>query len=167
MAKTILLTISKKEILWDIYNDSHIIAQGLFMSGTPSETAYNIQADEEDTNKNKLLRSIQLAVGSLMPYLVKFLSLSQNAHESNNNTLREDEDIEIKLSVSERFNENMVPTIITLCHKYIMNQALFDWFNATKKDIAADYLTLAQTAINEMKGLFAKKAPSRADIIGG
>lgn len=165
MAQTITLTISKKEILWDIYNDSHIIAQGLFVNGTTSEAAYNIQADEEDVNKNKLLRSIQLAVGSLKPHLVMFLSDSATTITDNNN-LSDDNSITLTLSVSSRFNTAMTPAISTLCHKYIMNQTLFDWFNATKKDIAADYLTLAQTAINEIKGLFAKKAPSRADIIG-
>lgn len=162
MAQNITLKISKKEILWDIYNDSHIIAQGLFVNGASSEAAYHIQADEEDVNKNKLLRSIQLAIGSLKPHLVVFLSDSSSTI-SDDNTLKSDEDVTLTLSVSNRFNTSMTGAITALCHKYIMNQVLFDWFSATKKDIAANYLSLANDAIQEMKGLFVKKAPTRPD----
>lgn len=159
MAQTLTIKISKKELLWDIYNDSHIIAQGLFSSGTSSQSAYNIQADEEDVNKNKLLRSIQIALGTLKPHLSYFLS-GENLI-TDDNELADDTDITISLSVSSRFNTGMTEAITTLCHKYLMNMTLFDWFTATKPDIAKTYQVIADIAIDDLQKVFVKKAPTR------
>lgn len=160
------MTFKKSEILYDVMNETHIKAQGKFARGDKSIVAYVLQASDDDSDINKLVRSLQNAMSSLKTHLSHVLVTDGDESSADNILMEngtEQDDIILKLNVSSRFNKAYTSTIINNAHRYIVNTCIADWFVARDSENAnaKDYFALASNAINDVQASFVKLPPAR------
>lgn len=165
MAKEIKLILIKSEIIYDVMNECHIVSKNR-STGQNAEQVYNIQADtSEDSHKNKLLRSLAENVQELKTNLYSFLSAGTSSAQQVNNIQDtesgDDSNYVITLNVSKRFNDAYNQSLVELCHKWLKQRMLYDWYEAAKPDEAKRYFDLAQLTMVAIRNSFYLMPPTR------
>lgn len=152
----------KSEIMYDVMNETHIAGKSRF-NGENNEFVYNMQAAEDDSHINKLLRSMETNLEELKTQLSYFLKNGTSVASDNiQSTIKDDDDaFELILEVTERFNKAYTQTISLLAHKFIVNKMIFEWYNTTKPDEAKTFFELAGENLKQIRASFFKMPPQR------
>lgn len=163
MAKTLTITLYMSELLYDFRNKAFLTGRSRKADGKDAEFASNIQASDDDSDKNQVLRSIQNAYGQLL------VELSEGFHgvvtATSKNVLLEESDITLKLDVPSNFNLGVRDSLTSSIHEYIINKALMDWYMITNKDEAKDYAELSAVSLQNIHNAFNRRErPTRTAI---
>lgn len=157
--KTIVITLKKAEILYDIENTSFIVGNSR-STGTNFEQVSNIQNSGEGEDRNFILRSIETAFGEVKRNLSRFIDETKLADD--NTLMEETGDLIISLDVVDVFNEASTESLKSSIHEYIVSSSLLDWFASVKPDEMPIYDNRKnEAAVNMLSALYRKKAPSR------
>jgi len=155
MAKTLTITLYMSELIYDFQNKAFLTGRSRRSDGKDAEFSSNMQASDDDEDKNQALRSIQTAYGQLLVELSEGLFGKTDATASNK--LQEDSNITIALSVPSNFTLGIKDAVSTSMHDYIVNKALLDWFLITNKDDAKEYGDLATVALRNLHNTFNRR----------
>ena len=114
MAKTLTITLYMSELLYDFRNKAFLTGRSRKADGKDAEFASNMQASDDDSDKNQVLRSIQNAYGQLL------VELSEGFHgvatATSKNELLEESDITLKLDVPSNFNLGVRDSLTSAIH---------------------------------------------------
>lgn len=163
MAKTLTITLYMSELLYDFRNKAFLTGRSRKADGKDAEFASNMQASDDDSDKNQVLRSIQNAYGQLL------VELSEGFHgvatATSKNELLEESDITLKLDVPSNFNLGVRDSLTSAIHEYIINKAMMDWYMITNKDEAKDYAELSAVSFQNIHNAFNRRErPTRTAI---
>ena len=128
-----------------------------------AEAASNIQASDDDEDKNQALRSIQNAYSQL---LVEFSESIQtdNGTTASNELIDDRLNIIIRLSIPSNFPLALKDALTSSIHDYIINKALMDWFIITNPNESKTYAELSVAAIKNLHEVFNRRErPRRTD----
>lgn len=163
MAKTLTITLYMSELMYDFQNKAFLAGRSRRADGKDAEFSSNIQASDDDEDKNQALRSIQTAYGQLLVELSE--GLYGKTESAASNKLQEDSNITVTLSVPSNFTLGIKDAVCTSMHDYIVNKALLDWFLITNKDDAKEYGDLAAAALQNIHNTFNRRErPTRKSV---
>ena len=165
MAKKILnITLYYSELVYDVQNKTYLTGKSR-EAGDNFEAVANMQANDDEENRNQVLRSIGNAVSALKARLSDYII---DVGDSSSNILQvveNDDKLELVLSMPSNYNNATRDTIAAAAHQFIVNTAIGDWFAITNKADAADYIAQATANIVEIREAISKRVrPNRVDI---
>lgn len=164
MAKSLTITLYMSELIYDFQNKAFLTGRSRRSDGKDAEFSSNMQASDDDEDKNQALRSIQNAYGQLLVELGEALYGKTEATSSNK--LLENDNITITLSMPSNFTLGIRDAVSASMHDYIVNKALMDWFLITDKDDAKDYGDLAAVSLQNLHNAFNRRErPTRESVV--
>ena len=149
------ITLYKSELLYDVENKTYLTGRSR-SNGTNHEEVANMQASEDDENRNQILRSFTNALGNLRTKLSEYLSLTTTS--SDDALMSDEENISLALSMPSNYNKNTVDAITGALHQYFVNTAVGDWFAITNKADAADYVAQAAANLEALREALNKRS---------
>lgn len=149
------ITLYKSELLYDVENKTYLTGRSR-SNGTNHEEVANMQASEDDENRNQILRSFTNALGNLRTKLSEYLSLTTTS--SDDALMSDDDNISLALSMPSNYNKNTVDAITGALHQYFVNTAVGDWFAITNKADAADYVAQAAANLEALREALNKRS---------
>jgi len=152
---SLTITLYKSELIYDVENKTYLTGRSR-LNGSNHEEVANMQASEDDENRNQILRSFTNALGALRTKLSEYLSLT--ATTSNDAMMDDDTNISLALSMPNNYNKNTVDTITAAAHQYFVNTAVADWFTITNKADAADYVAQAAANLETLREALNKRS---------
>lgn len=156
--KTITITLHLSELLYDVYNKTHLTSKSRADGDNFAQVAY-MQANEDDENKNQIVRSITNAFAEIKRLVGEYL---YEGCVTADNVLLDDNPIELYLLVPDNFNSSAKDNIASAMHQYIVNTAIAEWFTITNKDDANEYTVAAtDNAANIKESLYQRERPKR------
>lgn len=156
--KTITITLHLSEILYDVYNKTYLVGKNRAEGDNFAQVSM-MQADEDEENKNQILRSVTNAFAVVKRMVGEYL---YDNCVTTSNVLTEEEPMELYLLVPTNFNLSAKENITEAIHQYIVNIAIYDWFIITNKADADTYLALAEAnAVNITESLNRRIRPKR------
>lgn len=163
MAKSLTITLYMSELLYDFRNKAYLTGRSRKAEGKDAEFTCNMQASDDESDKNQVLRSIQNAYGQLL------VELSEGFHgvttATSKNELLAESNIILKLDVPSNFNLGIRDSLSSVIHDYIINKALMDWYMITNKEDAKDYADLSAVALQNIHNAFnCRERPVRTEI---
>lgn len=122
--KTRTIMLHKDEILYDIEGLAYKFAESNALEGKAKNA---LAADHEEILDGRLLSRM---IKSRYVHLIDFLSfaLAPVSQEKSCNGLSEESVFTITLSLSDKFNDNMLDVVQTKMHEYIVRGVLLDWY---------------------------------------
>lgn len=162
--KTLTITLHSSEMIYDVQNKTYLTGRSRLTQDNFEEAA-NMQANDDDENKNQIIRSIGNAFAALKTKLSEYLV--EDGTTANNVLIELDENssLVLTLSMPSNYNQATIETIASSAHQYIVNTAISDWFGITNKNDAADYIAYATRNITEMREAVNKRVrPVRPNL---
>lgn len=163
MANTLTITLYMSELLYDFRNKAYLTGRSRKADGKDAEFTSNMQASEDETDNNQVLRSIQNAYGQLLVELSEgFVDV---AEKTSKNKLMTAENITLVLAVPSNYNLGVRDSLTSAIHDYLINKALMDWFMITNKNDAKDYADLATVSLQYIRNAFNRRVrPKRTEV---
>lgn len=160
MAKTIELNLKKDLIMEAVKAESYDSAR-INKSADPVKNApasMSQQAGGEAHQERQLLRYIKQAVAKFEAQMGEFLDAGEG---TISNTLSASSDnFKITMVVNDRYNDGMADPMSSLAEDFIINMALFTWWNSRSQDFAKTFVAMAQDDIDNVRLCLAKTAPA-------
>lgn len=160
--ETITVTLYMSEIVYDIQNKTYLTGRSRD-TGENHEEVANMQANNDDENKNQVLRSIGDAFSLLKTKLSEYLVGSGTT--ANNVQISENTNLTVQLYVPSNFNKSVNDTVASALHQYIVNTSIADWFTITNKTDAADYVSKAVANIEQVREAINKRVRPNRPVI--
>ena len=159
---TLKITLYKSELIYDVQNKTYITGRSR-QTGDNHEQVANMQANDDDENRNQILRSIGTAVDYMRAKMAEFLTGSD---ASATDVLESgSKDVEITLSLPSNYNQATAKSISAALHNIVVNKAIADWFTLTNKADAADYAAAAASEVNILREALNKRTrPTRPSV---
>lgn len=160
MSRTLVISLSLKEILFDIRNKSYLTGK---TREADERIRATIQASTDDDPQ--MLRAIQNATDRVTVLLSN--NIANDADDSTDDSFFEDDSDAntISLVLPDNFNGGMSKSLATMIHDYVVSSALREWFMLTFKAEAADYVQLNNVELADIKAAVSKRmAPTRPTI---
>lgn len=157
MSRSLQITLSLKEILFDIRNKAYLTGKTREADDRIKAT---IQASTDDDAQ--MLRAIQNATNRVCILLSDYIDDESIA--SVDNSFFDDESTanSISLTLPANFNGGMAKSVATMIHDYIVSSALREWFQLCFKADVNDYVQLNNVELDDIKAAVSKrKAPTR------
>lgn len=163
MANTLTITLYMSELLYDFRNKAYLTGRSRKADGKDAEFTSNMQASEDETDNNQVLRSIQNAYGQLLVELSE--GIADVTEKTSKNELITASNITLVLSVPSNFNLGVMDSLTSAIHDYLINKALMDWFMITNKNDAKDYADLATVSLQNIHNAFNRRVrPNRTEV---
>lgn len=165
MAKTLTVTLHKSEMIYQVQNKTYLT--GLSReNGQNFEQVERLQANDDESHINQIVRSMDGAFAELKTKLSQYLESTSASSVADNIqkaiTGAGFTTYALTLNMPNNFNDAVKETIVAECDKYIVNTAISDWFVITKPDEAASYIALATTALQNIREAINKRvSPTR------
>lgn len=160
MAKVIIdITLVMSELIYDVQNKTYLT--GRSRGDTKNyERVASMQSNDDDENKNEILRSLGNAWSHMKLKLSEYLV--EEGSSSNNVLLNGEENINIRLSMPSNFDKQMKDSIAGVLHQYLVNYTIGDWFTITNKEDAESYIRMATANIDQLReALYKRVRPNR------
>lgn len=159
--KDLTVTLYMSELIYDFQNKTFLTGRSRRAVDMDSEAASNIQASDDEEDKNQALRSIQNAYSQLLVELSESVRTGSGTTASNE-LIDGDTNITINLSLPSNYPLALKDALTSSIHDYIINKALMDWFVITNPNEAKTYSELSVTAIKNLHETFNRRErPSR------
>lgn len=154
------LSLSMPEIIYDVQNKTYLTGRSR-AEGENHRQVANMQANNDDSNLNQILRSAQSAISLLMQELGEWI-LPESALPTNTHIPNPQESVVIKVEYPANFNSAMVRGLVDAAHQFIVAFAVAEWFSITNKADAAQYTAMANEALKSVGKAMSKRVrPSR------
>lgn len=162
--KTLNITLYYSELVYDIQNKTYLTGKSREV-GDNFEAVANMQANDDEENRNQVLRSIGNAVSTLRTRLSDYIIDTGDSSSNILQTAENDDKLELALSMPSNYNNATRDAIATAAHKFIVNKAIGNWFAITNKADAADYIAQATANIVEIREAICKRVrPNRVEV---
>ncbi|MCH5226055.1 MAG: hypothetical protein J1D77_08625 [Muribaculaceae bacterium] len=162
MKRTIKLTLSLSEIVYDIQNKTYLTGRSLKDEKSDHGHIANMQANDDDENAAQILRSVTMACAILRNRLSEYLSDGDS--NSDNASVEAGEDLQLTLKMPSNFNDSVSKTIGEAAHQFIVATAVADWFAITARGETSDYAPIADAALRTLEEALNKRSrPLRAE----
>ena len=162
--KDLTITLYMSELIYDFQNKAFLTGRSRRAADMDAEAASNIQASDDDEDKNQALRSIQNAYSQLLVELSESVRTG-NGTTASNELIDGDTNITINLSLPSNYPLALKDALTSSIHDYIINKALMDWFMITNKDDAKDYADLATVSLQNIHNAFNRRVrPKRMEV---
>ncbi len=163
--KTATIKLYVSELVYAIESTTHLVAEQKAGLGASPESVALIKAGSGGIVMDKILRSIGSATSMLKSKLSEYIN-KQDLKCSNRQLDETEAVVTIELNaLPSNFNEAGTDAIGELCHQFIVNTALVDWFLATDTADAQHYKALSLENLNEIRQVINKrKRPERKPI---
>ncbi len=154
------LRLSMSEIIYDVQNKTYLT--GLSRAdGENHRQVAQMQANNDDSNLNQILRSVQTALGNLYQELGEWV-VSERVLASNLQLPDPSGTVVIKVEYPANFNSSMARGLVDASHQYIVAFAVAEWFVITNKADAPQYTSIAVEALKTVgKAMSRRTRPSR------
>ncbi len=164
MKKELTITLFCSELIYDIQNKTYLTGRSRLSQDNFEETA-NMQANDDEENRNQIVRSIGNAFAliktKMSEYIVDTGTTANNILQEMDSSTR----LQLQLRMPSNYNETTREALTSAVHQYIVNIAIADWFGITNKNDAAEYLATAKANIDEMREAVSKRVrPHRAEV---
>lgn len=160
--KSITLTLYMSELIYDIQNKTYLTGRSR-NNGKNHEEVANMQVNEDEENKNQVIRSIGNAFANLKTKLSEYIE--ESGTTANNKLGDGTTNLSISLDMPSNYNNTCNDAIATAMHQYIVNICIGEWFNITNKADASDYITLAGADLEEIREALNKRVrPTRTSV---
>lgn len=162
--KPVKVILQVREIYYDIMNKTHLTGASRKAENPKAyETTAYMQASEDVESSYQLLRSINNAFAEVKVELGEYLTEDGS---STTNLIKKDIDDRKKVTLTfmlpSNFNNSACDSLGAGIHEYIVDKAVFDWFEITNKADAKDYHDLAEAALETAKrALYKRERPVR------
>jgi hypothetical protein len=165
MAKRIIITLYKSELLYDVKNKVHLTARSRAHAQEAMQTA-NMQVNDEEEETNQMLRSLGDAYAKILPKLSPYyqsipeqkqapepcpLKKCESAAPDEiylaDNILMErgrNREFTIPLTMPDNFNEAFIGSVTASFHSSLVNTAIAEWFTLVSPADAAAYYEFAE-----------------------
>lgn len=154
--KKLTITLYTSELIYDFRNKAFLTGRSRRADGKDAEFASNMQASDDDEEKNQVLRSIQDAYGQLMVELSEGLG-GGTGTASDNELMDEEDNLSISLSLPSNYMLGLKDALTASIHDYIINKALSDWFLITNPSEAKSYADLSVIALKNIHETFNRR----------
>lgn len=158
------VTLEVKEIIFDIMNKTHLTGHAREAEGKKNyEAASYMQASEDDEASYQIRRSVSNAFAAIKVRLGEYLnedkSMTQNLIDKE---VDNDGQLVLNFLMPSNFHNAAIDSLGNGCHQYIVNRSIADWFVITNPEEAANYVSLADEALDTAKRALYKRArPTR------
>lgn len=160
--KTVSITLHMSEVIYDVQNKTYLTGRSRYAGNNPEEVA-NMQNNDDEENKNEVLRSIGNAFATLKTKLSEYINEEKTS--ASNALIKEGVDLVVALTMPSNYNTATVDTVAAAMHQYLLNSAIAAWFTITDKNDASDYVTLAAANIEQIREAINKRVrPTRPEI---
>lgn len=165
MSKVLTVTLYKEEMIYQVKNKTYLT--GLSReNGQNFEQVERLQANDDESHVNQIIRSMDNAFAELKSKLAQYLASTSVASASDNIQLATTgtglTTYVMALNMPTNFNDAVKETIAAACDKYVVNTAIADWFVITKPDEAPSYIALAGTSLQTIREAINKRiSPTR------
>ena len=161
MSKTITLNLKKDLIMEAVKADTFQRAQAdrSLDAVANASLAYHEAAGDESYQERKLLRLLRSGLARFATMMSEFVDTENGSIQytfGNNN------DITVKIVVSDRYNSGLAQPLSSLAEDYIIFNMDGVWWQSFKSDLAKDYYTLADNTLPYIRLCLAKTAPEAA-----
>jgi len=113
------------------------------------ETAYHMQATDDEENANQVIRSIGTAFAYLKTALSEYLD--EQGTTASNAQLSTTSNLSLTLQLPNNYNETTRETLAAAAHQYIVSQTISDFFRITNKADREDYEKIATASLLVMR----------------
>lgn len=159
--KSLTITLYMSELIYDFQNKAFLTGRSRRAADMDAEAASNIQASDDDEDKNQALRSIQNAYSQLLLELSESVQ-TDNGTTASNELINDSTNIVINLSLPSNYPLALKDALTSSIHDYIINKALMDWFIITNPNESKTYAELSVAAIKNLHEVFNRRErPSR------
>lgn len=144
-----------EELLYDIMNETYLRGRTI-QDDTNYKQVASMFASLDEENQDKVLRSIKVAFSEVKTELAEYLT--ENGLTTDNRLISPQQDLVLTLTMPSNFNEAATAGIAEAVHDYIRNSAVSDWYLVTNKADAADYATLANQSLENIRKSVSKRS---------
>lgn len=146
--RTITITLKRGEIMGDVVNAAHITGRRLNVAGA-EEKASDIQTPEEGVDKYVVARAMQEGLSAVRKECGRYLNMGRI---TDNNDLEDvTGDYVLKLDMPDRWNFGATSRLTSLANAYVRDWCIYNIFEKTNPNEAANYLTKANVSLSEIK----------------
>ena len=154
--KQIIITIKRKELIYDIENITHHIANNR-LKELDAESKSNVQlSPQEESALAIALREIDHAWGDVQSILRNQLTVIKKTADDTLNMTSTD-DFVLNLNEPDSFNEVLTQPATQAIHEFLVNRVIYKWLSLTKPNEASIYLQYAAEAKEKVKNLLASR----------
>ena len=147
MKKKLYITLSMKELLYDVRNKAYVAGQSM-ATGENIEAVYNMQAVDDEGNADRIARSISDALSRLKTSFSEYIA-DEDGREAGNVQETSGQNISLTLLVPSNYCFAAREDAARSMHGYIVACALSEWFSLTNKAEAASYTEQAEACLAE------------------
>lgn len=151
---SLTVTLYMSELIYDVENKTYLTGRSR-SNGTNHEEVANMQASEDDENRNQILRSFTSSLADLKTKLSEYFS--STATTGNDALISRTDNITVTLAMPSNYNKATVETITSALHQYMVNSAVGDWFAITNKADASDYVSKAAANLETLREALNKR----------
>jgi hypothetical protein len=146
--RNITITLNREEIMADVVNAAHVTGRRLNMAGS-EEKASDIQTPEEGVDKYIVARAMQEGLSAVRKECGRYLNMGRLCDD---NAL---EDVTgnyvLTLDMPDRWNFGATSHLTNLANAYVRDWCIYNIFEKTNPDEAANYLTKANISLSSIK----------------
>lgn len=154
------LRLSVAEIVYDVQNKTYLTGRSR-ADGENHRQVAQMQANNDDSNLNQVLRSVQTALGNLCQELGEWL-VPETVLGSNLQLPDPAGTVVLKVEYPANYNTSMVRGLVDASHQYIVAFAVAEWFVITNKADAPQYTAIAAEALKMVgKAMSQRTRPAR------
>lgn len=146
--KTITITLKREEIMGDVVNAAHITGRRLNVAGA-EEKASDIQTPEEGVDKYVVARAMQEGLSAVRKECGRYLSMGRITDDNELEDVTGD--YVLKLDMPDRWNFGATSRLTSLANAYVRDWCIYNIFEKTNPNDAANYLTKANVSLSEIK----------------
>lgn len=146
--KTITITLKRDEIMADVVSAAHVTGRRLSVPGS-EEKASDIQTPEEGVDKYIVARAMSEGLSAVRKECGRYLSTGRI---SDSNQLEDvTGDYVLSLEMPDRWNFGATSRLTSLANGYVRDWCIYNIFEKTNPNEAANYLTKANVSLSEIK----------------
>ena len=147
MKKKLYITLSMKELLYDVRSKAYIAGQSI-ATGDNIEAVYNMQAVDDEGNSDRIARSISDALARLKASFSEYIA-GEDDVEADNLPSDAKQMVMLTFLVPSNYCFAAREDAARSMHGYIVACALSEWFSLTNKAEAASYTEQAAACLAE------------------
>lgn len=162
MASTLTLTLNYSAIKQAVKADTYITGQIDKSADMVKNAAlaFNEQAGDEDYHEDKIFRTVKGALAKFEAALAEYVETS-NASAEIKDSLNSSSDttFTITATINSRTSNAFEKPMAYLAQEFVINTALYYWWQPIKPALAKDYLGFAVDNLADVRRCLAKSAP--------
>lgn len=146
--KTITITLKRDEIMADVVSTAHVTGRRLSVPGS-EEKASDIQTPEEGVDKYIVARAMSEGLSAVRKECGRYLGTGRLTDDNQLEDVTGD--YVLSLEMPDRWNFGATSRLTSLANGYVRDWCIYNIFEKTNPNEAANYLTKANTGLSEIK----------------